>query len=257
MDSSVDGTLSIETGPAANEESISETYLDNRTAVEGGSTIDNTLLFCQAKHAGTSASTPTVQWIRNGELISTEMGLMSSLEITDFTVANAGVYQCIFIDDDTDAEIVTTIPYRLDTGECLLFSGSYWNVNKSYIIIIIVVDIYTMVSGVPRSTLIMERVSPEVIFLRPPEKLVIEVKASGRYEKLDWSINGTLQMNIMPSDYPNYNEILVRGVTDATAVGLYEVSFDVFTGLQSTQPGELDFIVIIPGNVQYLFNSLG
>ena len=120
MSSSADGTLGIETGPANNEETL-ETYLDNRTAVVNGSTVDNTILSCEAKHAGMSASTPTVHWIRNGELISTDIGFISSLDITSFTVANTGVYQCIFIDSDTDAEIVTTIPYKLDTGKFVFF----------------------------------------------------------------------------------------------------------------------------------------
>ena len=119
MSATADGTLGIDTSPDLNEATYEDlsAYLDNRTAVVNGSTVDNTLLSCEAKRVGISTSTPTVQWIRNGELISTDVGFMSSLEITDFTVANTGVYQCIFIDNDTDAEIVTTIPYRLDTGK--------------------------------------------------------------------------------------------------------------------------------------------
>ena len=87
-----------------------------------------------------------------------------------------------------------------------------------------------------------------MIFLRPPEKLVIEVKASGYYEEIDWQINGTLQA-IIPSDYPNYNEILVRGATDVNDVGLYEVELDPNSAAsQFISPPELDFIVIVPGN---------
>ena len=89
--------------------------------------------------------------------------------------------------------------------------------------------------------------SPEVIFLRPPEKLVIEVKASGRYREIQWTVNGTLQMNIMPSDYPNYNEIFVRSPTDLNSVGLYEISLRPST-VQRIEPEELDFTVIVPGN---------
>lgn len=120
MSSTPSGTLGINFGPNSKEGSFesSTDFLDNRTAVLNGSVVDNTLLSCEGKHVGTSSSTPTVHWIRNGELITTIVGFMSSLEITSFTVANAGVYQCIFIDDDMDAEIVTTIPYRLDTGKC-------------------------------------------------------------------------------------------------------------------------------------------
>ena len=61
-----------------------------------------------------------VSWIRNGELISNSSGFSSSLEIIDFTIYDAGVYQCVFIDTDASAEIVTTVPYRLDTGWYIL-----------------------------------------------------------------------------------------------------------------------------------------
>lgn len=113
--------LSIEKSPALNEATFENpAYLDNRTAVETGSMVDNTLLLCEVKRVGTSTATPTIHWIRNGELISTVEAFMSDLEITSFTVSDAGVYQCIFIDADTDAEILTTIPYRLDTGKFIL-----------------------------------------------------------------------------------------------------------------------------------------
>lgn len=114
--------------------------------------------------------------------------------------------------------------------------------------LILVVDIYTDVNGMLTSTLILERVSPEVIFLRPPEKLVIEVKASGRYRNIQWLINGNLPTNFIPADYPNYNEILVRGTTDINDVGLYEVSPRPLSPFQLVSP-ELDFIVIVPGKI--------
>lgn len=112
-------TLSIEKSPDRNEATFENpsVYLDNRTAVEADSMVDNTLLLCEVKRVGTSTATPTIHWIRNGELISAVQAFMSDLEITSFTASDAGVYQCIFIDNDTDAEILTTIPYRLDTGK--------------------------------------------------------------------------------------------------------------------------------------------
>ena len=36
----------------------------------------------------------------------------------------------------------------------------------------------------------LERVSPRVIVLDPPEKLVIETRASGGYQQFDWTKNG-------------------------------------------------------------------
>ena len=83
-----------------------------------GSMVNN-LLVCRVIRP---VSTPTVQWIRNGEfvgngLITNTMAEFSSiLNIAEFTPSDAGEYQCIFTDTDSDAEIITTRPFRLDTG---------------------------------------------------------------------------------------------------------------------------------------------
>ena len=93
---------------------------DNHIAV----TIGNTqVLNC----AGIgSSSPPSVVWVRNGEQVVdggnitiTEATIMvsqrrsSQLQITNFALSDAGVYQCIFTEG---AEVVTTTPLRLDTG---------------------------------------------------------------------------------------------------------------------------------------------
>lgn len=96
-----------------------------------------------------------------------------------------------------------------------------------------------------QNTIFLERLSPEIIFLRPPEKLVIEVLISGRYGVIQWTINGVLQTE----EYPNYNEIYVREITQETDIGLYEVSATFNPINQLVSPGELDFDVIAPGNI--------
>ena len=93
---------------------------DNRVAVSvGGSQT----LSC----AGTgSSSPPSVVWIRNGEQVvnggriaitegtnSFSRQRNSQLQITNFALSDAGVYQCIFTED---AAVITTTPLRLDTG---------------------------------------------------------------------------------------------------------------------------------------------
>ena len=95
-----------------------------------------------------------------------------------------------------------------------------------------------------------------MIFLRPPEKLVIELKATGRYLRIQWQKNG-LSANIPqgPNEFPNHYEIYVVGETTEDDFGLYEVSlfpFDI-TG-QRAVPGELDFVVIPPCKL-FLFTT--
>ena len=90
----------------------------------------------------------------------------------------------------------------------------------------------------------MERISPRVIVLDPPEKLVIETRASGGYRQLDWTKNmdtfTTTQgqpFTVTPQEFPNFFEIFVREPTTVNDLGLYEVDL---TGLQIS---EVDFTV--------------
>ena len=100
----------------------SDDFPDNRVAVSvGGSQT----LSC----AGTgSSSPPSVVWVRNGEQVvnggrititegtnSFSRQKNSALQITNFALSDAGVYQCIFTEG---AEVITTTPLRLDTGWC-------------------------------------------------------------------------------------------------------------------------------------------
>ena len=98
----------------------SDGFPDNRVAV----TVDsNQVLRCVG--AG-SSSPPSVVWVRNGEQVVnggritiTEGTVLfsqqrsSELQITNFALSDAGVYQCIFTEG---AEVITTTPLRLDTG---------------------------------------------------------------------------------------------------------------------------------------------
>ena len=129
----------------------------------------------------------------------------SSLTITNFGLPDAGVYQCVFTDDSDGGEVITSIPYRLDTGMHVEMSA--WVLYNNH-------------AG---TTIRIERVSPEVIILRPPEKLVIEVRVSGEYEVLFW-FKGTgtfIPGQMLPQDFPNYFETFVRDNTTTGDEGFY------------------------------------
>ena len=72
----------------------------------------------------------------------------------------------------------------------------------------------------------LERISPQVIVLDPPEKLVIETRASGGYGQFDWSKNanpfGSSSFIVTLQEFPNFLEIFVRTPTNASDVGVYE-----------------------------------
>ena len=91
---------------------------DNRTAVTVG---NNHVLRCVGSG---SSSPPSVVWVRNGEQVvnggrititegTVLVSQSSELRISSLGLSDAGVYQCIFTEG---AEVITTIPLRLDTG---------------------------------------------------------------------------------------------------------------------------------------------
>ena len=126
--------MRIVSGPSDNEPIEWATILnDNRTGIALGGTVDGTLLTCIASHQGDGVmnySPPSVVWVKNGQPVDdtdsrititpTTMAngqLTSSLTITIFALSDVGVYQCVFTDPDGDTELITTVPYRLDTGK--------------------------------------------------------------------------------------------------------------------------------------------
>ncbi len=102
-------------------------------------------------------------------------------------------------------------------------------------------------------TICIERVSPEVIILRPPEKLVIEVRVSGEYELLFWykgSIGTFIPGLMIPQEFPNYFETFVRDNTTAGDEGYYIVQPQFKPGTSqshSVTPPVVEFGVISPG----------
>ena len=123
----------IVSGPSDNEPVEVDPLLnDNRTGIALGGTVDGSLLTCVAGHQGDGVmnySPPSVVWVRNGQPVDdtdsrititpTTMAngqLSNSLTITNFGLSDVGVYQCVF----TDSELITTVPYRLDTGKSYL-----------------------------------------------------------------------------------------------------------------------------------------
>ena len=111
------------------------------------------------------------------------------------------------------------------------------------------------------NTIVIERVSPEVIILRPPEKLVIEVRTSGEYQVHFWSRNenifsaqpGSSFQVMLPQEFPNFAEIFVRdNTTDDDLMTTYRVRLSLATANTQTHtllpgPQGVDFAVIAPG----------
>ena len=100
---------------------------------------------------------------------------------------------------------------------------------------------------------VLERISPRVIVLDPPEKLVLETRASGGYRQFDWLRNGneirtaentqsSSPFIITLQEFPNFFEIFVRDNTTVSDLGVYEVDLQLGTG-QTGQAPEVQFTV--------------
>jgi len=91
----------------------------------------------------------------------------------------------------------------------------------------------------------LERISPQVIVLNPPEKLVIETRASGGYQHYDWTRNdvpaGARSFPATVAEFSNFFEIFVREPTTMDDLGVYAADFQIAPG--QTQIPDVQFVV--------------
>lgn len=75
-------------------------------------------------------------------------------------------------------------------------------------------------------SVVIDRLSPQIIFLTPPQKLVLEVRSSGRIgDYIRWQkgnqILGQPGSSASLSDFSNFYEVLVREPTTTADYGEY------------------------------------
>jgi len=91
----------------------------------------------------------------------------------------------------------------------------------------------------------LERISPQIIILNPPEKLVIETMASGGYQHYDWIRSGieasSVNFPATADEFSNFFEIFFREPTTTDDVGVYEADLQIAPG--QTQVPDLQFVV--------------
>ena len=116
----INGSLAVARHPTDDEELLEvwRRFEDNRTGIVLGSDVS---MNCAANTSSDNALPIQILWIRDGKTIVGDSthhidttNLTSILNITNFAHRDAGVYQCVF---NADAELITTTPFRLQTGE--------------------------------------------------------------------------------------------------------------------------------------------
>ena len=106
----------------------------------------------------------------------------------------------------------------------------------------------------------LERISPRVIVLSPPEKLIIETRASGGYGQFDWQRNGnafgTSQFIVTLQEFPNFFEIFVHEPTNASDLGVYEVDVALEVDFTVTPYSEYMYVIsCVVFEARFLFTA--
>ena len=107
----------------------------------------------------------------------------------------------------------------------------------------------------------LERISTGVIVLDPPEKLVIETRASGGYQQFDWQRNGiafgTSPFIVTLQEFPNFFEIYVREPTTANDLGVYEVEAGLEVQFTVTPYSEYIYVIsCVVFDARFLFTLI-
>ena len=94
--------------------------------------------------------------------------------------------------------------------------------------------------------LTMEALSPPLIILKPPEKLVLEIQTSGRFFALEWHKDGNYLGFSTPS-FTHFGEVYYVENTRAVHVGRYEARLIPFKKSTQVPPSPIIFDVILHG----------
>ena len=87
--------------------------------------------------------------------------------------------------------------------------------------------------------------SPPVVFLTPPEKLVLEVRTRGGYDFIAWARVGDRSFRQNLTELVNFHEIFVRQPTTTSEHGTYMT-------LYSLEGGAARMLVVPTGTVYFL-----
>lgn len=94
--------------------------------------------------------------------------------------------------------------------------------------------------------MILEKISPTITFITPPEKLVLEIRTSGPFRHIRWKRNGIFLSKSPERIIAHFGEIYVKNNTNLQALGKYDVSLVPAASGQAVPP-MLSFFVVLPG----------
>ncbi len=96
----------------------------------------------------------------------------------------------------------------------------------------------------------LDSITPQLIIIEPPERLVIEVQSSGAYDVINWGRNGFFyrfndpNFPISSDRFFYFYEAYVREPTSMDDLGVYEVNVVNAFGQNTTLASDLFFTVV-------------
>jgi hypothetical protein len=93
--------------------------------------------------------------------------------------------------------------------------------------------------------LTIEAASPAIVYLNPPEKLVLEIRSSGGYSRAHWSKVGNPGVPLSNMSFVHFREIYYVESTTLADLGRYSVYLEPLPGQK--QSSEVYFDVILRG----------
>jgi hypothetical protein len=97
------------------------------------------------------------------------------------------------------------------------------------------------------NTLSIEPISASTIFLDPPEKLVLEIRSSGGYNRVRWSKVGDPGFSPPITSFAHFGEVYYVERTTLDDLGRYSVQLDPLPGQRRLT--EVYFDVILNGKL--------
>jgi hypothetical protein len=224
---------------------------------DGYANGDAVIIQYDAGHVGDdvmSFTPPTVTWLKDGVPVSDTPtnavggnGALSTTLSFTFEESDAGVYQCVFT-DTSRSEVYVTDPIRLDTGKGSL----YHRPSHIHCVLLLLLG----------ETLTIQAISPSLVILRPPEKLVLEVSLTGRYRLAQWARNGAIRLvmgsTFTPSleSFVHFDEVYFVENTTMEDLGQYEIYVTAAIGSGQVAPDVVDVNVVSLGmyhNVRHVY----
>ena len=235
------GTIEVITPDFVNELPFPYT---NRHGYQIGDFVSHQYVIGHVGDTNITYETPSVLWLKDGvpfrrTLTNTpgDNGHLTTTILFSFAESDIGVYQVI-INDTTDSTLLTTAPFQLDSGRCTHRNMFHYDYNSHACL---------------GEILSIKRVSPSIVILRLTDKLVLEVTATGRYNRIIWARNGLVLEGVAfpngSDHFTNFNEVYFTEPATMIDFGVYEVLTHPI-GASGQIPDEVNFIVIQPSGMR-------